>query len=77
MTTETQTPLPNISVVKMVLSFSVGMLIGFSLVFSIIRANSTLSVSIDWFTGGGRTVLLLAVLGLFVTFLGVLILFDY
>lgn len=76
-TTETRPPLPDISIVKLVISFTVGMLIGFGLVFSIIRANFSLSLTSLGSFGAGKTVLLLAVLGLFITFLGVLVLFDY
>lgn len=74
--TEPGSPFPDVSAIKLVLSFSVGMLIGVALVFSILRANLQVSLAPVLSFGSQETILLLAVLALFMTFLGLLALFD-
>lgn len=75
-TTNPDDPVPDVSGVKMVLSFSIGMLVGAGFVFSVIHAELEMALPSVGSFGTVEATLLVAVLLTLVAVLGMFVLYQ-
>ena len=75
-TTNPDDPIPDVSAVKMVLSFTVGMLVGAGFVFSVVRAHFEWSLPSVGAIGTIESILLVAVFMALVAVLGIFVLYQ-